>query len=73
MTVRSIVPGMPKILTNMIVKKFKPIWKLKRPPIKFISSISIIPIKEFKKSLPITLSGSMNILQSTNIIQSAEI
>lgn len=66
-------PGIPKRLTNIIVKKFKPIWKLNRPPIRLMSKISIVPIKEFKKSLKINLSGNIKILHSTNIMQSPDI
>ncbi len=63
---------MPSILTNIIVKKFRPIWKLKRPPIKLIIKIISAPIKEFKNSLNINLSGNIKILHNTNIIKSPE-
>lgn len=46
------VPGIPKILTNIIVKKFKPMWKLKYPPIKFMSRMSKAPRIEFNNILP---------------------
>lgn len=64
---------MPKILTNIIVKKFKPIWKLNSPPIKLMSKIIKAPIKEFKKSLNTYLSGNIKILHNTNIMQSPDI
>ncbi len=73
MTVNSMAPGIPKMLTKIIVKKFKPIWKPKRPPIKFISKIIMAPIKEFKNSLNTNFNGNMKILHNTNIIQSPEI
>lgn len=66
-------PGTPKRLTNIIVKKFKPIWKLNSPPMKLIINIIKTPMKEFKKSLNINLSGNIKILHSTKIIQSPEI
>lgn len=72
MTVNKAAPGTPKMLINIIVKKFIPMWKLKKLPIKLIRSISITPIKEFKKSLKINLSGNIKILHRTNIIQSPE-
>lgn len=72
MTISKILPGIPKILTNIIVKKFKPIWKLNNPPIKLMNKIIIAPINEFKKSLKINFSGNMKILHNTNIIQRPE-
>ena len=60
------------MLINIIVKKFSPIWKLKKLPIKLISKIRITPIKEFKKTLKTNLSGKIKILHKTKIIQSPE-
>ena len=58
---------MPKILTKNIVKKLRPIWKLKKPPIKFIPKSIRAPIIELSKSLSISFNGTMKILQITNI------
>lgn len=60
------------MLTNIIVKKFKPIWKLNKVPTKLITKISAAPIKEFRKSFKINFSGKIKILHSTNIIQRPE-
>lgn len=56
------------MLTKNIVKKFRPIWKLKKPPIKFKRSIRIAPKHEFKISLNATFSGTIKILQRTKRI-----
>lgn len=66
--VRSIAPGTPRMLTNIMVKKFKPMWKLNKFPIKFITRIMTAPINEFSKSLSMTFRGTIKILQSTNIM-----
>lgn len=65
-------PGMPSKLTNNIVKKLRPIWKLKKPPTKLIIKIIKAPITELSKSLNIAFKGTMKILQSTNIMQRPE-
>ena len=73
MTVRRIAPGIPRILTKIIVKKFRPIWKLKIFPIRLIIRIIAAPIKEFNKSLNIIFNGTINILQRTKIIHKPDI
>jgi len=60
------------MLTNIIVKKLSPIWKLKKLPTKLIIRIIIAPINELAKSLNIAFKGTIKILQSTNIMQSPE-
>ena len=72
MTVSKTAPGIPKILTNIMVKKFKPIWKLKSLPIELIISIITQPIKEFRKSLAISFNGNEKILHNTKIMQRPE-
>ena len=72
MIVNNSAPGMPKILTNIMVKKFNPMWKLNRLPIKFINSNIPAPINEFKNNLATNLSGKINILHNTKIMQSPD-
>lgn len=70
--VSNIAPGIPSKLTDKIVKKLRPIWKLKKPPTKLISKMIKAPNIELSKSLNIALNGTIKILQSTNIIQRPE-
>lgn len=70
--VSSIAPGIPSKLTNRIVKKLRPIWKLKKLPIKLITKMIKAPNIELSKSLNIAFNGTMKILQSTNMIQRPE-
>lgn len=53
--------GIPKSPTIIAVAKFKPIWKLNAPPIKFIINISPPPKIEFNISLLIAFNGTENI------------
>lgn len=71
--VRRTAPGIPRILTNIMVKKLSPIWKLKKPPIKLIIRIITAPNKELSKSFSIAFNGTIKILQRTKRIQSPEI
>ena len=73
MIVSKIAPGIPRILTKIIVKKLSPIWKLKKPPIRFISSIKPAPMNEFNISFTMNFSGTMKILHSTNMMHRPEI
>ena len=71
--VRSIAPGIPRILTKIIVKKLSPIWKPKTFPIRFIMRIIAAPIRELSKSLNMIFKGIIKILQSTKIIHRPDI
>lgn len=70
--VSKIAPGIPSKLTKIIVKKLRPMWKLKKPPMKLIIKRIKAPNIELSKSLNIAFSGTMKILQSTNMIQRPE-
>lgn len=61
------------MLTNIIVKKLSPIWKLKKLPIKLIISKMIAPTNELSKSFSIAFKGTIKILHKTKIMQSPEI
>ena len=56
------------MLTNKIVIKFKPIWKLKEVPTRFIRYIVMAPNNELAKSFNMNFSGTMKILHSINKI-----
>lgn len=73
MEVRSTAPGTPRILTNRIVNKLRPMWKLKNPPIKLIKRIIRAPKREFRSNFSINFNGTIKILHKTNMIQSPEI
>lgn len=59
-------PGIPNMLTNRIVTKFKPIWKLKEAPNRLMIYIITAPNKEFAKSFNINFNGTIKILHNTN-------
>lgn len=66
-------PGIPRILTNIIVKKLRPILNPKRLPTKLKIIIINAPSTELSKSLIIAFKGTIKILQRTNKIQRPEI
>lgn len=66
--VNKTAPGIPNILTNKMVIKFNPIWKLKDAPTRLMIYIKSAPNKEFAKSLIINFKGTIKILPNTNKI-----
>lgn len=59
-------PGIPKIPTNMEVIIFKPIWKLKNPPIKLMIKIITPPIIELNINFKIVFNGTIKIFPIIN-------
>lgn len=60
-------PGIPNNPTIIEVNKFKPIWKLKFAPTKFIAYIKHPPNIELIINFKIFLSGQINILPNIKI------
>lgn len=60
------MPGIPKILANKIVIRFKPIWKEKKFPIKLTINNANEPIKEFARILSKNFNGTINNLPKIN-------
>ena len=65
--INKIAPGIPNIPTTNAVPIFKPIWKPKFAPIRFIKNIIIPPTIEFPINFNIPFNGQANILPNIKI------
>lgn len=64
----NVAPGIPKILTKIIVKIFRPIWNEKYEPIKFIIDNMMAPINELANNFSKNFRGTINNIPNINNI-----